>query len=88
MDNPETGNIYDDLLGNAKYNYEYQQWLKDYEELYRKLDDPALIQNKAEAINVCNVLIEWSIEKGAIPFDSFLHKLGMRLMDYLIRCDP
>jgi len=88
MDNSEAGRIVDDLIGNAKYNYEYRQWLKDYEEALRKLDNPALIQNKSEALNVCNAIIEWSVEKGAIPFGSVLHRLGMRLMDYLTRCDP
>jgi hypothetical protein len=58
MDNTETGHIVDDLLGNAKYNYEYRQWLKKYEEVCRKLDDPALIQNKAEALNVFTTILE------------------------------
>jgi hypothetical protein len=88
MNNTEAGRIVDDLIGNAKYNYEYGQWLKNFQELCRKLDDPALIQNKADALNVCNVLVEWSVEKGAVPFGSVLHRLGMRLMDYLMRCDP
>jgi len=88
MDNPETGRIVDDLLGHAKYNYEYQQWQNEYEKLCRKLDDPALIQNKAEALNICDTILQWSIDKGAIPFGSVLHRLGMRLMDYLMRCDP
>jgi len=88
MDNAETGRIVDDLIANAKHNYEYQQWLKNYEEACRKLDDPALIQSKSEALNVCNALLELSIEKGAIAFGSLSHRLGLRLMDYLVRCDP
>jgi hypothetical protein len=88
MDNPETGRIVDDLLGNAKYNYECQQWQNEYEKICQKLDDPALIQSKAEALNICDTILQWSIDKGAIPFGSVLHRLGMRLMDYLMRCDP
>jgi hypothetical protein len=88
MDNTETGRIVDDLIGNAKYNYEYQQWQKNLEEICRKLDDPALIQSKSEALTACNVILEWAVDKGAIPPGSVLHRLGMRLMDYLMRCDP
>jgi len=88
MDNTETGRMVDDLIAHAKYNYEYAQWLKNYEEVLRKLDNPMLIQDKSEALNVCNALLELSIEKGAIPFGSVSHRLGMRLMDYLTRCDP
>jgi hypothetical protein len=88
MDNTETGCMVDDLLVSAKYNYEYNKWLKSYEEICRKLDDPALIKNKSEALNVADTIIQWSVEKGAIPFGSVLHRLGMRLMDYLMRCDP
>jgi hypothetical protein len=88
MDNTETGRLVDDLIANAKYNFEYGQWLKSYEEVCRKLDDPMLIQSKSEALNVCNALLELSIEKGGIPFGSVSHRLGMRLMDYLMRCDP
>jgi hypothetical protein len=80
--------ITNDLIGNAKYDYECRKWLKDYEEVCRKLDDPMLIQSKSAALNVCNALIELSVEKGAIPFGSVSHRLGMRLMDYLMRCDP
>jgi len=88
MDNTETGRVVDDLIGNAKNNFEYRQLLKDYEEALRKLDDPMLIQEKAEALNVCNTIIEWSVEKGAIPSGSVLHRLGLRLMDYLTRSVP
>jgi len=88
MDNPETGRIVDDLIGNAKYNYEYRQWLKSYEEICRKLDDPALIQNKSEALFACDSIMGRLISSGAIPIGSVLHRLGMRLMDYLMRCDP
>jgi len=86
MDNTE--NIIDDMIGHAKYNYEYQQWQKEYEEAFRKLNDPALIQNKADALNTCDSILQWSIDKGAIPYGSVLHRLGLRLMDYLMRCDP
>ena len=88
MDNPEIGKIVDDLLGDAKLNYEYRQWLKKYEELCRKADDPALIQNKAEAITVVSIILEQGIDKEVTPFAPILHRLGMRLVDYLLRCDP
>ena len=88
MVNPETGRILDDLIANAKYNYEYAQWLKNYDEVCRKLDDPALIQNKSEALFACDSILQWGVNSGAIPIGSVLHRLGMRLMDYLTRCDP
>jgi hypothetical protein len=90
MDNPETGNIVDDLLGNAKYNYEYQKWLKKYEGICQRLDDPALIQNKAEAISAVAIILEQGLDKyiKVDPFAPILHQLGMRLVDYLLRCDP
>jgi len=88
MENAEAGRIADALLGHAKYNYEYRQWLKDFEEACRKLDDPALIQNKSEALFACDSILQWGVASGAIPAGSVLHRLGMRLMDYLTRCDP
>jgi hypothetical protein len=84
----ETGRIINDLIGSAKYNYEYGQWLKNYEELCRKLDDPMLIQSKTEALAVFDSILQWSVNQGAIPVGSLLHRVGMRLMDYLMRCDP
>jgi len=87
MDNPETGRIVDNLLGNAKFNYEYLKCLKQYEDVCRKLDDPALIQNKAEAINAVAIILE-GIDKKVDSFAPILHRLGMRLVDYLLRCDP
>jgi hypothetical protein len=84
----ETVRMVDDMISHAKYSFEYNKWLKSYEEICRKLDDPALIQNKYEALNAADTIIQWSVEKGAIPSGSVLHRLGMRLMDYLARCDP
>jgi len=85
MDNTETGRIVDNLIAHAKYNYECQQWLKNREELYKKLDNPMLLQTKAEALNVCDMLIQQGIDNGTIPLDSVSHRLGLRLMDYLLR---
>jgi len=83
-----TERLVDDMISHAKINYEYRQWLKNYEEVCRKLDDPALIQSKADALNVFVAILDWSIDKGAIPIGSVFHRLGMRLMDYLMRCEP
>jgi len=83
MDNTETGRVIDDLIGNAKNNYEYQQWLKSLEDVCRKLDSPALIQNNSDAINAVALILEMGIDKNGNPFAPILHRLGMKLVDYL-----
>ena len=88
MDNNEIHKMVDDLVGQARHNYKYNEWLKDWEDLYKKVDNPMLIQTKAEALNVCDMLIQQGIDNKTIPFGSLIHRLGLRLMDYLMRCDP
>ena len=88
MDNNEIHRMVDDLMDHAQYNYKYNEWLKDWEELYKKVDNPMLIQTKVGALNVCNMLIQQGIDNKAIPFGSLMHRLGLRLMDYIMRCDP
>jgi len=88
MDNTETGCIVDEILGQARYNYERKEWLKQCEEINQRLNTLGLIQKKEEALNVCDMLIQHGLDTGVISVGSIRHRLGLQLLDYLLRSEP
>jgi len=60
--------------------------LRDLEEIDKLLDDPDYIKDKAMALAVCKTLIGLSFMMGMAK-DSFAHKLGLRLYDYIGRTE-
>jgi hypothetical protein len=82
----EIKNVVDDLLDNARVDYQVRQGaLKDLEELNRMLDDPLLVNNKEMAAWICHILIIILIGEGVMKEDSIIHRLGLRLLDYIGR---
>jgi hypothetical protein len=51
------------------------------EQLIREAETP--IENKTVAAIICHVLIRQGIESGAFAERSYLHSLGLRLMEYI-----
>jgi hypothetical protein len=88
MENGEASRIVDELLGHARYNYERNEWLKKWEAANQRLNTLGLIQRKEDALSVCDMLIQHGLDTGVIPFGSIRHRLGIQLLDYLIRSEP
>jgi len=87
----EVERLIDDALDNAKYNYDYRQCVNKYEGILQwldNLDNQEPIKNKAEAITAVSLILEFGVDNKTAVFAPILHKLGMRLVDYLLRCDP
>jgi hypothetical protein len=61
------------------------QALQDLEELNRLLNDPLLVNNKEMAADICGILIRMLIGEGIMKEGSILHRLGLRLLDYIGR---
>jgi hypothetical protein len=78
----KTDKIVSELLDHARLTFQEKQ---DWAELGRLLDDPMLINNKEMALFVCTALIRGNIERGSMKEDSIMHRLGLRLMDYIGR---
>jgi len=85
MDNSETGRIADELIGNARFNFEYRQWLGEWEEINKMLDNPMLIETKAECLATWETIIQNGLDKGSFSFGSVIHKLCMRVGDFIMR---
>jgi hypothetical protein len=75
-----------DILNQARTDCRIrQEALKNLEELDRLLNDPGIVQNKDMALSICNALIQRSIECKAVVEGSIMHRLGLRLLDYINR---
>ena len=81
----EARRITKDLLDHARADYEIRQLGDLFKEVEQALNDPGLIQDKETAVSVCHALIRNSIERGAMAKDSIMHKMGLRLLDYIER---
>ena len=87
MDRNETKRIIDGLLEDARQGYEIrQEALQAFEGLLNlELDDPGLIDDKDTALSVCRIFVCLSIEHGGMAEGSVMHRLALRLMDYINR---
>jgi len=85
MDNLETERIENVLIDNAKFNFEYRQWLGEWEKINNMLDNPMLIETKAQCLAVWEAIIQNGLDKGSFSFGSVIHKLGMRVADFIMR---
>jgi hypothetical protein len=75
-----------ELLDNARNDYRTrQEAIGSLEELDRLLDDPLLVNNKDSAAAVCDLLITTLIGGGVVHEQSIMHRLGLRLLDYIKR---
>jgi hypothetical protein len=82
----EMKNVVGDLLDYARFDYQArQEALQNFEELYRLLDDPLLVNNKETAADICGILITMLLGEGVIQEGSIIHCLGLRLLDYIGR---
>jgi len=86
MDNIEIESVIDKMLGHARHDHETRrEGLRAWKELDRLLDDPGLIDSREMALGVCGLLLRLCIEKGGMVEGSIMHRLGLRLMDYIRR---
>jgi hypothetical protein len=75
-----------DLLDHARIDYQIRhELLQNLEELDQMLNDPLLVNNKKMAADICIILITMLIGDGVVKEDSILHRLGLRLLDYIGR---
>ena len=74
-----TKQIVKNLLDNAKADY----LIRQLPEILKLFDDPGYIKDKDMALTVCNAMIQICIEKGGMASGSIMHRLGLRLMDYI-----
>jgi hypothetical protein len=82
----EMKSVIDDLLDNARFDYQVrQEALQNLGELNRSLDDPLLVNNKEMAAGICGILIKMLIGEGVMKEGSIAHRLGLRLLDYIGR---
>jgi hypothetical protein len=82
----EIKSVVDDLLDNARFDYRIrQEAIRNLEELGRLLDDPLLVDNKKTAAGICGILIKMLISEGIMKEQSIMHRLGLRLLDYIGR---
>jgi uncharacterized membrane-anchored protein len=85
----EADRFINSLLDHAREEHEYGKMIKgltaDLKELDIILDDPGYIKDKEAALYVCKMLIQISLEKGAMEKGSIGHKLALRLYDYIDR---
>jgi hypothetical protein len=78
--------IINDLLDHARFDYQLrQEALQNFEEVYRLLDDPLLVNNKEMAADICRILIKMLVGEGVMKEGSIVHRLGLRLLDYIGR---
>jgi hypothetical protein len=82
----EMKSIITDLLDNARIDFTIrQEALQNLEEVDRLLDDPLLVNNKEMAAVICDMLIKMLIGEGVMKDGSIAHRLGIRLLDYILR---
>jgi hypothetical protein len=84
----KAGRILDDLLDNARFDYQIRhEALRNLEEFDRMLEDPLLVDNKEMAAGICGMLIKTLVGEGVMKEGSIAHRLGLRLLDYIGRID-
>jgi hypothetical protein len=82
----EVKSIISDLLGNARADYQIRhEVLQNLEELNQLLNDPLLVNNKTMAADICRILIKMLVGEGVMKEGSIAHRLGLRLLDYILR---
>jgi hypothetical protein len=82
----KTERMINDLLNNARTDYRIrQEAIRNLEELDRLLNDPLLVNNKETAADICTMLIKMLVGEGVMKEHSIMHRLGLRLLDYIGR---
>ncbi|MDR2631003.1 MAG: hypothetical protein LBC60_08785 [Spirochaetaceae bacterium] len=82
----EMKSIIADLLDNARIDFTIrQEALQNLKEVDRLLDDPLLVNNKEMAADICGMLIKMLIGEEVVQEGSMMHRLGLRLLDYIGR---
>jgi hypothetical protein len=75
-----------ELLDNARDDYRTrQEALSNLAELDQLLNDPLLVDNKEMAGAICDMLIKMLVGEGVVQEQSIMHRLGLRLLDYIKR---
>jgi hypothetical protein len=76
----------EELLDNARTDYRTrQEALSNLAELDQLLNDPLLVDNKEMAAAICDMLITMLVGEGIVHEQSIMHRLAMRLLDYIKR---
>jgi hypothetical protein len=84
----KTRRIIDDLLDSARSDYQIQrEAIRNLEEIDRMLDDPLLVHDKKMATDICGILIKLLTGGGVVKAGSIVHRLALRLLDYILRIE-
>jgi hypothetical protein len=75
-----------DILDDARTDYRTrQEAIRNLEELDRLLNDPMLVNSKDAAADICGILIKMLVGEGIMKEGSIMHRMGLRLLDYIGR---
>jgi hypothetical protein len=74
------------LLDNARIEYQIRhEALQNLEELNKLLDDPLLVNNKKMVAGICGILVKMLVSENIVKEGSIIHRLALRLLDYILR---